>query len=505
MTDECILSFKNITKKYPGAVALKDVSLDLKKGEILAIAGENGAGKSTLIKTCTGAVVPDAGRITIDGVSYGRMTPKLARQNGISVLYQEVNNVKELSVAENMFLGRPVRHGITVDMKAMEEATVKALTRLHIYIDPKTKIKNLSIGYQQMVEIAKALDENVKVLIMDEPSALLSEDEVSHMFEAVRMMRDSGVAIIYITHRLDEIFALSDRIAVLRDGEYITTLSTAQTDKDELIKIMVGREIKDIFPPRSKCRQEATVLEVRHLSGNGDTDINFEVKKGEILGIGGLGGSGRTELAEMIFGIAPIESGQLIFKGEQIRPKSPKDAINKGIGFLTEDRINKGNIPGRSVKENIMIPLYKKISRVSVVKSGKESEIAVRNVKKLSIKTQSEESPVRNLSGGNQQKVILARWLAAQSELLIFDEPTVGIDVGAKYEIYKLMNELVEKEGKSILMISSDMQELMSMSDRIVVLSEGHQTGILEKDEFNQEKIMKYATMISTGVSRKVN
>lgn len=495
MSEEYVLQLQHIRKEYPGVVALKDVTLELKPGEILALIGENGAGKSTLIKCCSGAAIPTSGKIIVNGKEFTSMTPQLAAENGIAIIYQEFNNVKELSAAENLFLGRPIKKGIVIDKAAMEREAAKAFEQLHIKIDPKALMKNLTVGYQQMVEIAKAIQQNAKILIMDEPSAPLTSAEVESMFEVVERLRKEGVSIIYISHRLEEIYRLSDRIVVLRDGEYIKTLITKESHVQELIKLMVGRELTQTYPPRGDCIDEnEVILELKDVTGNGDKNISLKVHKGEILGLGGLVGAGRTELAQMIFGAVKKQSGEIYFKGKEINPKSPREAIDIGIALVPEDRKRHGALLGVSIKNNINMPIYQRNSTLSVINSKVERETAEKYEKSMAIKTPSLQQLVKNLSGGNQQKVILAKWLAADAELIIVDEPTRGIDVGAKYEIYKLMNELVEKEGKAIIMISSEMEELMGMSDRIVVLSEGNMTGSLEKSEFSQETIMAYAS-----------
>lgn len=495
MSEEYVLQLQHIRKEYPGVVALKDVTLELKKGEILALIGENGAGKSTLIKCCSGAVIPTSGKIVVNGKEFTSMTPQLAAENGIAIIYQEFNNVKELSAAENLFLGRPIRKGMIVDKAAMEKEAAKAFERLNIKINPKELMKNLTVGYQQMVEIAKAIQQNAKILIMDEPSAPLTSAEVESMFKVVEQLREEGISIIYISHRLEEIYRLSDRILVLRDGEYVKTLITKDSHVQELIQLMVGRELTETYPPRGDCiKEDDVVLELKNLTGHGDKNISLKVRRGEIVGLGGLVGAGRTELAEMIFGAYPKESGQIIFKGKEVNPKSPREAIDLGIALVPEDRKRHGAMLGISIKNNINMPIYERNSKLSVIDAKKEKEIAEKYQKNMAIKTPSLNQLVKNLSGGNQQKVILGRWLAADSELIIFDEPTRGIDVGAKYEIYKLMNDLVEKEGKAILMISSEMEELMGMSDRIIVLAEGDMTGELGKGEFSQETIMAFAS-----------
>lgn len=490
-----ILELKHITKLYPGVVALNDVSLEVRRGEILALVGENGAGKSTLIKTCSGAITPTQGEIVINGKSFTGMTPQTSEQNGIGVIYQEFNLVGDLSVAENIFLGRAIRKGMVIDLKAMERESKKILDSLNIKINPKTLVKTLSVGYQQMVEIAKAVSQNAKLLIMDEPSAPLTSAEVEAMFAIVDKLKAGGVSIIYISHRLDEIFRLADRITILRDGQYVTTLNTDETNKDELVKYMVGRQLTEVYPKRDEiCVKDEVIFEAVNVSGNGDKNISFKIHRGEVLGLGGLVGAGRTEFAELMFGMRPKTAGKFIFKGKEISPKTPKDAIELGIGLVPEDRKKEGALLGISIRCNINMPIYQRISKGTVINEKKEEEIAQTYRKEISIKTPTLDQLVKNLSGGNQQKVILAKWLAADSELLIFDEPTRGIDVGAKQEIYTLINHLVE-QGKTVLMISSEMEELMGMSDRILILAEGNMTGELNKSEFNQERIMQLASI----------
>ena len=496
MSEEYVLELEHIRKEYPGVVALKDVTLQLRKGEVLGLIGENGAGKSTLIKCCSGAVIPTSGKIKVNGKEFDRMTPQLAAENGIAIIYQEFNNVGELSAAENLFLGRPIRNGIMIDRKAMEEEAARAFDQLQIKINPRALVKNLSVGYQQMIEIAKAIQQNAKVLIMDEPSAPLTSNEVENMFKVVELLREQGVSIIYISHRLEEIFRLSDRIEVIRDGEYVTTLITPQATVDELIRLMVGREMTQKYPARKPCIDEnRVVLELRNVTGNGDHDISLKLHAGEVLGLGGLVGAGRTELAEVIFGSKPKESGQILLNGQEINPKAPREAIDLGIALVPEDRKRHGALLTNSIRNNINMPIYERISKASVINSGTERSTAEKYRTEIQIKCPNINQLVKNLSGGNQQKVILGKWLAADSQLIIFDEPTRGIDVGAKYEIYKLINDLVES-GRSVLMISSEMEELIGMSDRIIVLAEGQMTGELTKEEFNADTIMAYASAI---------
>lgn len=491
MSEEYVLQLQHIRKEYPGVVALKDVTLELKPGEILALIGENGAGKSTLIKCCSGAVIPTSGKIIVNGKEFSSMTPQLASENGIAIIYQEFNNVKELSAAENLFLGRPIRKGIVIDKKAMEEEAAKAFEALHIKIDPKALMKNLTVGYQQMVEIAKAVQQNAKILIMDEPSAPLTSAEVESMFEVVERLRKEGVSIIYISHRLEEIYRLSDRILVMRDGEYVKTLITKDSEVQELIKLMVGRELTQSYPPRKDCiKKDEVVLELQNVTGNGDTDISLKIHKGEILGLGGLVGAGRTELAEMIFGAVRKKSGKMIFNGKEIDPKSPREAINLGIALVPEDRKRHGAMLGISIKNNINMPIYERNSKFSVINNKQEQEIAEKYKENMAIKTPSLNQLVKNLSGGNQQKVILGRWMAADSELIIFDEPTRGIDVGAKYEIYELIINMA-KQGKTIIVVSSEMPEILGITNRIGVMSNGRLAGIVNTKETNQEELLR--------------
>lgn len=490
---EYVLELQNIVKRYPGVLALNDVSLKVKKGQILGLIGENGAGKSTLIKTCSGAVIPDSGKIIVNGKEFTSMTPQLARENGIAIIYQEFNNVKGLTAAENLFLGNPIRKGIMIDKKKMEAEAREAFKRLNININPNELCGNLSVGFQQMIEIAKAIRLNAEVLIMDEPSAPLTSKEVESMISICELLKSKGVAIVYISHRLEEIFRLSSEIVVLRDGEYVKTLTTKDSNVKQLIQLMVGRELKETFPPRSpEYIKDEIFLKLEHVTGNGDKDISLELKKGEVLGIGGLVGAGRTELAQLLFGAAKKESGKIFLNGVEINPKCPKEAIKLRIALVPEDRKRHGAILHNSINHNINMPIYDKNSKFSVIDTKKERATTLEQVKDLIIKTPTIKQIVKNLSGGNQQKVILGKWLAANSELIILDEPTRGIDVGAKVEIYKLINSLVER-GKTILLISSEMEELIGMSDRIIVFSEGRITGELQKKEFSQNAIMELA------------
>ncbi|MBP7045719.1 MAG: sugar ABC transporter ATP-binding protein [Chloroflexi bacterium] len=489
---QVVLSLKNITKRYPGVLALNNVSLDFIEGEVHALLGENGAGKSTLIKAVAGAINIDAGIIHVGGQDHKQMTPYLSRGVGIEVIYQEFNLVPTMSAAENIFLGDKASDKPLVDYRAMRRKAREIFDRFKVDINPNIFVRELSPAQKQIVEIAKAVSKDVKILIMDEPSAPLSVSEVEHMFEVVNQLKESGVTIIYISHRLEEVFRISDRVSVLRDGGYVATKLTKDTNRKELISLMVGRELKESYPARLNPPGEIA-LEVKNLTGNGDHDISFSVRKGEILGISGLVGAGRTELAMLLYGAARIESGEIWVKGQPVNIRSSFDAIEHGMGLLTEDRKNKGLFLEMGVGWNISFPIVRKLSKYGVVDTKAEREITEQYRQRIDIKTPNMEQRVINLSGGNQQKVVLAKSLAAASEILIFDEPTRGIDVGAKQEIYQLMCELANT-GNTILMISSDMEELLGMSDRIIVLSEGKLAGEVQKEQFSQDYILELAS-----------
>jgi ribose transport system ATP-binding protein len=493
--ENLILELTNISKMYPGVVALSDVSLEIKQGEVHALIGENGAGKSTLVKCCSGAIKPNSGTIKIDGEEFTSLTPELSEKKGVSVIYQEFNLVNELTVAENVFLGRAIRkNGIFLDNQAMFDETKRIFKELNIDINPNELVKNLTVGYQQMVEIAKSLSLNSKILFMDEPSASLTKTEVEDLFQVVETLKKSGVTIIYISHRLEEIFKICDKITVLRDGKSIQTLNVKNTDQRHLIELMVGREFTETFPPKPDCITDEIIFDVQNLSGNGVKDISFHLKRGEILGFGGLMGAGRTEMAELLFGVKKHTSGTIYLNNKEVKTKSPESVINQGIVYVSEDRKQKGALLDISIRENIAISILKRISRFSIVNDKEEDKIAKKYMEQLSIKAPTMKQKLKNLSGGNQQKVILGKCLSTLPDLIILDEPTRGIDVGAKFEIYKLIIEMVE-QGKGVIMISSEMEELMGLSDRILVLSSGELTGELMKEDFSQEKILEYASL----------
>lgn len=486
------LRVESISKEYPGVRALDGVSIDLRPGEVHAIIGENGAGKSTLIKLLSGALEPTSGAIIVDGERYDRLTPQLARALGIAVIYQEFTLFPNLSAADNVFLGEFITKGPILDRKTMAVKATQLFDRLGVNIAPTTLVENLTTGYQQIVEIAKALSKEARLLIMDEPSAPLTSTEVDAMFRIVEALKAEGMTIVYISHRMDEIFRLSDRVTVLRDGQYIATKNTAETTKNELITLMVGRELSEGYPARDHAIGAAS-LTVKGLSGNGVRDINFEVLEGEILGFAGLIGAGRTELMELIFGSKPVQAGSVDLHGKSVLSLNPSQAIRNGIALVPEDRKRHGLVLEFSITQNISLPLLKNMSKFGVIPASQENILAKDYMRELRIKAPSGHEIVGNLSGGNQQKVVLAKWLATNPDVFIFDEPTRGIDIGARHEIYMIMNRLAS-EGKTILMISSDMEELIGMSDRVIVLREGAQQGVLEHQDITQEAILALAS-----------
>lgn len=492
---EPILTLKNVTKEYPGVVALDHMNLEVYPGEVHALMGENGAGKSTLIKVVSGAIKPNGGTILYERKEYTSMTPALSKKLGIGVIYQEFNLVPDLSVAENIFLGQKLTTGFTINRKLMNQKAKELMDSFGIDIDVTKEVKSLTVAYQQLVEITKTISSNVKVLIMDEPSAPLTNREIDAMFGIVRKLKEQGVAIIYISHRMEEIFALADRITVMRDGKYVGTKMVSEIDNNGLIKMMVGRDLDEQYPTAEKEIGEVA-LEVEHLSTEALLkDISFQVHKGEILGLAGLVGAGRTETARAIFGADPKSSGEIKIHGKKVSIHNPKDAIKDGIALIPEDRKKHGALLDMTIRDNISFIAVKSISKAGFVDRNADKNMAQKYIKELAIKTPSMEQLTRNLSGGNQQKVVLAKSLASNSDIIIFDEPTRGIDVGAKKEIYVLMNELAKK-GMAIIMISSEMQELLGMSDRIIVMHEGEMMGELKKEDATQEKILELASGI---------
>lgn len=486
------LSLKNIRKVFPGVVALDGVSIDFYPGEVHALIGENGAGKSTFIKAITGAHAPDGGTITVDGETYEAMNPALARKHGIECIYQEFNLIDVLSAAENICYGEKL--GRFVDQKQMNKIAKDIFDDFGVDINPKTLVRDLTPGRMQIVEIAKAVSKKCKVLILDEPTAPLSIAEVDILFKIVNRLKNEGVAIIFISHRLDEIFELTQKVSILRDGVYITTLNTADTDRSELIKYMVGREMTQTFPERHATIGDVT-LELKNLTGNKVKNISFKAHSGEVLGVAGLVGAGRTEIMKVVYGAEKKQWGEVYVNGKLADIKSPRDAMYKyGICLIPEDRKREGCFLLETISWNLVYNVLGRISKFGFVNKKKEKEIADYYGKSMRIKAPNlDKTKVMTLSGGNQQKVVVGKAMATQSDIVIFDEPTRGIDVGAKYEIYELINIMCE-EGKTVIMVTSDMEELLGMSDRIVVFGERILAGELTKEEFSQEKVLELAS-----------
>jgi ribose transport system ATP-binding protein len=492
MASDTLLELRHISKQYPGVLALDDVSVSFRKGEVHALVGENGAGKSTLIKVLSGAISPNSGEIILDGMAYTSMTPHLSRNRGIAVIYQEFNLLPSLSVAENVFVGNMPGNKIFINRAQAEKRVSDIFERMRIDIDPKTLVKKLSVAYKQMVEIAKALSKNVRILVMDEPTAPLTTNETDILLDIVATLKKEGVTVIFISHRLHEVFHIADRVTVMRDGRFVEEAEVQAITKDDLIRAMVGRQLSDAYPVRNGVIGKVA-LEVSGLSGPGVEKVDFTVHTGEILGFAGLVGAGRTETMRFLFGADQKSGGSIKLFGREVQIRNPRDAVNKGIGLIPEDRKLQGVVLGFPIRWNITLAILKVLSKFSFLNQIHERKIAGDLITTLNIRTPGPMQITRNLSGGNQQKVALAKWLAADCDLLIFDEPTRGIDVGARYEIYKLMNDLCE-QGKAIIMVSSDMEELLGMSDRIVVLCEGRQTGELQRNEFSQERVLRFAS-----------
>ena len=488
-----ILEMRKISKAFYGVQALNNVDFDVLRGETHALLGENGAGKSTLMKILSGAYQRDAGEIFFDGEKIEIPTPLAAQRIGISIIYQEFNLIPGLSVAENIFLGRePVKGNGLINWRVLNKDAQELLERLHADISPTTLVDQLSVAEQQFVEIAKALSFGSKLIIMDEPTATLTPTEIERLFEVMRELKSRGVSIIYISHHLDEIFEVADRVTVLRDGEHVATDEVKNVDKDLIIRWMVGRDLVNTYPARTTSPGEV-ILEVRNLSRRGVLhDISFDLRRGEILGIAGLVGSGRTELVRALYGADPVDEAQVTLRGKTVNVLSPKESIKNGLGLLPEDRKQEGLILGQSVKSNVTLSNLKRVLRGLLINHRDEKKMVDSYIQSLAIRTPSNQSLAKNLSGGNQQKVVLAKWLFTDSDILIFDEPTRGIDVGAKYEIYQLMNQLTEN-GKSIIMVSSELPEIIGVSDRVLVLHKGRITGEHLREDLNQELIMRNA------------
>ena len=491
-----LLSVSGISKSFPGVQALKDVQFELSRGEVLALVGENGAGKSSLMKILSGIYSKDAGTIVLEGEEVDIDSPKTAQALGISIIHQEMNLMPHLTIAQNIFIGREPRGGLFLRERALNKQAEDLLNRLGIQLDPRELVQNLTVAKQQMVEIAKALSFDAKVLIMDEPTSALTNSETETLFTLIEGLKASGTGVIYISHRMDELRRITDRVTVLRDGQYIGTLTKDELDIPTIIEMMVGRHIEEGARPAPRdATTDDVVLRVeglntRHLL----KDISFELRRGEILGFSGLMGAGRTEVARAIIGADPSESGTVHIDGKLVSIKQPSDAVRHGVGYLSEDRKELGLLLEQDVNTNVLLASLRDYTdRLGFVHTAKGKQKTRDYVDALRIKTPSITATTKNLSGGNQQKVVIAKWLARDCDILIFDEPTRGIDVGAKEEIYKLLNDLVA-QGKSIIMISSELPEVLRLSHRIVVMASGRITGVLDNKDASQAKIMDYAT-----------
>lgn len=484
-----ILELKNITKVFPGVKALDRVSVSIQRGTVHALVGENGAGKSTLIKVLAGIYHPEEGEVYLDGVKVDLRTPYESQQKGISVVHQELKMSETLSVAENVFLGNLMYKGRIVDWKGMRRRASEMLGELGVPMDVTVAVERLSVAQKQMVEICKAINRNCKVLIMDEPSATLTEKEQTLMFNTIRKLKENGVTIIYISHRMEEIFDLSDHVSVLRDGAHIATLPVASVTRDELVSMMVGRAVAHDYPRSVKAPGEV-VLEAKGIKRKGVlNDISFQLRRGEVLGVAGLVGAGRTELARAVLGIDKIDAGETLLHGKPVRIDSFRKAIGLGLSLVPEDRKSQGLVQIATVSRNICMVNMDAVSNGFVMDSARERKVSQEYVEKLDISTPGVETEAQYLSGGNQQKVVIAKWLLEDSEIVILDEPTRGIDVGAKSEIHRLIVNLVE-QGKSVLMISSELPEIVGMSDRVLVIHEGNLVGELKRGEATPETIM---------------
>ena len=493
---ETILKMQGIQKYFSGVHALKGVDFDLKAGEVHALMGENGAGKSTLIKVLCGIHKRDGGTVELFGQQVNFNNISESQAAGISVIHQELNMMNHLTVAQNMFIGREFRKGGLINDRKMEAEAQKLFDKIGVNIDPSRKLGELTVGKQQMVEIAKAVSRDCRLLVLDEPTAALTLPEVEELFKIMRELQQKGIGMIYISHRMDEINRISDRVTVMRDGEYVGTVNTAEVTKDDIVKMMVGRVIMGEQKEKSNVPEDAPViLEVKHLNAGKEVkDVSFTLRKGEILGFAGLMGAGRTEVVRALYGADRRQSGEIYLNGKKVKIKTPEQAVRNGICYLSEDRKRYGLMLDKSVADNTVLASVDSFIAAGIIRDGKMKSSSKEFNEKLRTKTPSMDQLLKNLSGGNQQKVIIARWLMKNSDVFIFDEPTRGIDVGAKSEIYNLMEELVE-QGKSIIMISSELPEILRMSDRILVMCEGRKTGELDIAEATQENVMQLATM----------
>lgn len=495
--NDIILKMKDISKSFSGVPALKNASLELRSGEVVALMGENGAGKSTLMKILTGIYERDSGEVEVFGKKVEFQNVRQSQEMGVAIIHQELNMLKDLTVAQNIYIGRePKKWGVFIDDSKMERDAKKLLEYVGINISPSEKLGKLTVGKQQMVEIAKAISLDSGILVLDEPTAALTSVEVDELFRIMGELKAKGIGMIYISHRMDEIKRISDRVTVMRDGEYIGTVNTRETNNDEIVKMMVGREILGNIKEKSTCDENApVVLEVENLCVD-DTvkNVSFNLRKGEILGFSGLMGSGRTEVARAIFGADKIDAGTIKLNGTAVKITSPAEAVKQGVCYIPEDRKRHGLLLGKTVTDNSVLASVGEYQKLGFINDKAATTDAEAVNKKLRTKTSSMNQILRNLSGGNQQKVVVARWLIKDADIFIFDEPTRGIDIGAKSEMYELMEELT-RNGKSIIMISSELAEIRRCSDRVIVMCEGRITGELPIEEATQENIMKYAML----------
>ncbi|HPG20521.1 MAG TPA: sugar ABC transporter ATP-binding protein [Flexilinea sp.] len=483
----------DISKSFPGVKALDHVNFDLKAGEVHALVGENGSGKSTLMKILSGVYTKDEGKIIVNGQEVEFQNPRAAQAMGICIIHQELNLCRHLSIAENIYLGREPYQGLFVNQKKQIEDTRKILKRLDVDLDPTTRVSELTVSKQQMVEIGKAISTNAKIIIMDEPTSALTIKEIDELFKIIHVLKQEGHGIIYISHRLDELASVADRVTVIRDGQHIITMDYKDTTQERIIRYMVGRELKEKFP-RIKTPVGETIFEVKNLTaGKAVKNVSFQVREGEILGIAGLMGAGRTETVRAIFGADKKESGQLFLHGKEIQIHKPLEAIEAGVFCVPEDRKRDGLCISMPVYQNATLPNMEKVTVNGIVNTQKEIAIAEEMIDELTIKTPTVSQTVKNLSGGNQQKVVVGKWLVKPAHVILFDEPTRGIDVGAKVDIYNLMNDL-KKKGIGVAFVSSELPEILGMADRIVVMCEGRVTAELDTSEASQELIMQYAT-----------
>ncbi len=495
LASEPLLVLAGISKEFPGVKALSGVSFDLRRGEVHAVCGENGAGKSTLMKIISGIYAANDGRMTYKGLERRFSSPLEAEAAGIAIIHQELNLVPHLSVAENIYLAREPRRGFLVDRKSLKADAKRCLDRLGVAIDPDRLVRGLSVAQCQMVEIAKALSLEAEVLIMDEPTSSLTEQETQLLFAVIRDLKAAGVGIVYISHRLDEMAEIVDRVTILRDGRHVSTGDFAATSIDEIVARMVGRSLDEKFPERTSRPSDEVILSVRGLARKGVfSDVSFDLRRGEILGFAGLMGAGRTEVARAIFGAETPDTGQIILEGRELAISSPRDAIAAGIAYLSEDRKGQGLALKMPVDANLTLANMEAVSnRFGLIDFARQDEVARRYVDLLNVRTPSIRQPVRLLSGGNQQKIIIGKWLFRESRLLFFDEPTRGIDVGAKFAIYRIMDELAA-QGIGVILISSELPEILGMTDRVAVFHQGRITGVLETAGTDQEEIMRYAS-----------